>query len=170
MTDNATKDENRSFEHELAGKYLTVFLASEKYGVPITPIEDIIEMKEITSVPQTSEFLEGVINLRGTVIPVVDLRKKFQVEVREYDRKTCIVVVQLEDVLTGLIVDRVDEVVDFPDDRIDPAPDMSHQIQTRYIAGMGKREDEVIILLNLEEVLEEDEKENLRELAENEAT
>ncbi|MFB6347266.1 MAG: chemotaxis protein CheW [bacterium] len=160
------KTDEQSFDHELAGKYLTVSLADETYGVPISPIEDIIEMKDITSVPQTSEFLEGVINLRGSVIPVLDLRKKFQVEVSDYDRKTCIVVVKLDGILTGLIVDRVYEVIDLGDEQIDPAPNMSQQIKTRFIAGMGKRDDDVIILLNLEKVLQEEEKKDLEELAE----
>lgn len=162
------EDESRTFEHELAGKYLTCHLAEEYYGVPISPIDDIIEIKEITAVPQTADFVQGVINLRGSVIPVIDMRTKFGMDFREYDRKTCIIVITLDDFQTGLIVDRVDEVIEFADDEINPSPSMGHEIKTDFIAGMGRRQDDLVILLDLENILAEEEAEELREMQETE--
>ncbi len=160
------QDDDRSFEHELAGKYLTIKLKDEFYGVPIRPIGDIIEIQEYTEVPQTADYVKGVINLRGTVIPVIDLRKKFGMEEREYDKKTCIIVVSLDEIQTGLIVDRVEEVLEFADEEIDPAPSMSSQVQVKFIAGIGKKEDEVYILLELEKILAEEEVDELVAAAE----
>ena len=159
-------DDSCTFDHELAGKYLTFFLKNEKYGCPIGFINDIIEMCEVTGVPQTSDYVEGVINLRGTVIPVLDLREKFGMERAEYDRRTCIVVVELDGLQTGLIVDEVEDVIDFADDQVDPAPGMGQQINQRFIGGMGKLEEEVIILLSLEHVLKENELKELKAVEE----
>lgn len=166
MANTLQQDDDLSFEHELAGKYLTFNLKDEFYGMPIRPIQDIIEMQEYTSVPQTADYVKGVINLRGTVIPVIDLRQKFGMEQREYDKKTCIIVVNLEEIQTGLIVDRVQEVQEFPDEEIDPTPGMSSDIQVKFIAGIGKKEDQVYILLNLQRILEDEEIEELKEATE----
>ncbi len=169
MDANNQQDDDRSFEHELAGKYLTFNLKDEYYGVYIAPINDIIEIQDYTEVPQTADYVKGVINLRGTVIPVIDLRKKFGMEEREYDKKTCIIVVMINGIKTGLIVDRVSEVLEFSDESIDPAPSMSGQVQVKFMAGIGKMEDEVYILLDLERILEEEEMDELREAAEENA-
>lgn len=159
-------DENNSFNHELAGKYLTFHLAEETYGCPISPINDIIELKPITEVPQTSDYVQGVINLRGTVIPVIDLRLKFNMESTEYDRETVIIVVDLDGVETGLIVDEVIEVQDIPDGAIQPSPTMSHEIQAEFIAGLGQLDDQVIVLLDLDRILNPDELDELETAAE----
>lgn len=161
-------DDTRSFEHELAGKYLTFQLKSEMYGCPISPINDIIEMKDITGVPQTRDYVEGVINLRGTVIPVINLRQKFGIEKGEYTRQTCIVVVELDDLQTGLIVDQVEEVLEVSDDQVDPAPSMGQEINREFISGMGKLNDDVIVLLNLNKVLTEEEAEELQNVQDSE--
>lgn len=166
MANSLQEDDDLTFEHELAGKYLTFMLKNEYYGMPIRPIQDIIEMQEYTTVPQTADYVKGVINLRGTVIPVIDLRQKFGMEQREYDKKTCIIVVNLDEIQTGLIVDRVQEVQEFPDEEIDPTPGMSSEIQVKFIAGIGKKEDQVYILLNLQRILEEKEIEELKEATE----
>ncbi|MFB6357062.1 MAG: chemotaxis protein CheW [bacterium] len=158
--------DDRSFDMELAGKYLTFNLKEEKYGISIRPIDDIIEFQEYTEVPQTSDYLQGVINLRGSVVPVIDLRKKFGMEEEEYDRKTCIIVVTIEDMQTGIIVDFVNEVLELSDGEIDPAPSMGHQIRQEFIAGMGKRGDDVIILLDLDNILAEEEAEELKRVQE----
>lgn len=163
MTKRETQDD-RSFEHDLAGKYLTFMLKDELYGITIGPIDDIIEMQDYTNVPQTAEYVRGVINLRGSVIPIIDLREKFEMPTTEYDRETCIVVVTIEDFQTGLIVDEVREVAEFSDEQIDPAPSMGHEVEVQFVAGMGKEEDKVTILLDLERILEEEEKEELREV------
>jgi purine-binding chemotaxis protein CheW len=163
MSQRDTEDD-RSFEHDLAGKYLTFLLKEELYGITIRPIDDIIEMQDYTKVPQTADYVRGVINLRGSVIPIIDLREKFGMETTEYDRETCIVVVTIDDFQTGLIVDEVREVAEFSDEQIDPAPSMGHEVEIQFVAGMGKSEDTVTILLDLERILEEEEKEELREV------
>ncbi len=166
MADSFQQDEEQSFEHELAGKYLTFNLKDEYYGMPIKPIKDIIEMQEYTEVPQTAPYVRGVVNLRGTVIPVIDLRQKFGMDNKEYDKKTCIIVVNMNDMKTGLIVDRVLEVLEFSDTQIDPAPAMSSEIQVKFISGIGKRDERVYILLDLDKIMEREEIEELSELPE----
>lgn len=166
---NLQTDDSRSFDRELAGKYLTFQLGDEAYGCPIGPIDDIIEMQETTSVPQTREYVEGVINLRGTVIPVINLRQKFGMPFKEHDRHTVIIVVDLDGLKTGLIVDQVAEVTEVSDDQVQDAPSMGQDIDTRFIAGMGKLEDQVAILLDLEHVLEEEELEELKQMKDEKA-
>ena len=161
---NPQTDDSRSFDRDLAGKYLTFQLGDETYGCPIGPIDDIIEMQETTSVPQTRDYVEGVINLRGTVIPVINLRLKFGMPFREHDRNTVIIVVDLDGLKTGLIVDEVAEVREVSDDQVQDAPSMGQEIDSRFIAGMGKLDDQVAILLDLEHVLMEDELEELKQM------
>lgn len=166
MSNKVQDDETKSFDHDLAGKYLSFALKQETYGCPISPINDIIEMKDITQVPQTRDYVDGVINLRGSVIPVINTREKFGMEREEYDRETVIIVVELDDLQTGLIVDRVREVIDVTDDQVDPAPGMGDEIDAKFIAGMGKIDEEVVILLNLENILGEQEVEELKQMKE----
>ncbi len=163
MKASGTDDEEKSFEHELAGKYLTFNLAGELYALPIQPINDIIEMQEYTEVPRTADYVRGVINLRGTVIPVIDLREKFGLETKEYDDKTCIIVVEIDGMQTGLVVDRVSEVLEFGDEQIDPSPKMSADVQVEFIAGIGKREEAVHMLLNIEQIMEKKEIQSLEQ-------
>ena len=156
-------DDSRSFDHELAGKYLTFSLGEEHYGLPIKPINDIIELQDYTEIPQTADYVRGVINLRGTVIPVIDLREKFGLPTTEYDEKTCIVVVNIENIQTGLIIDRVEEVREFSDKEIDPSPKMSSEIQVEFIAGIGKKEEEVYILLDIDRIIKKEELDEIKE-------
>lgn len=140
-----------------AGKYLTVALDNESYGVAVLKVREIIRMQKITPVPQMPEFVKGVINLRGRVIPIVDLRIKFGLKAIFADR-TCIVVVQVKlptsvTVQMGLIVDSVEEVVNLGASEIEPTPDFGTRIETGYILGMAKIKGTVKTLLDIDRVV-----------------
>lgn len=144
-----------------AGKYLTFKLAAEEYGLEILKVQEIIKMMEITKVPRTPDFVRGVINLRGKVIPVVDLRLKFGMESKETTDKTCVIVVQVrrqESVVTmGIIVDEVSEVLDISGEEIEDAPSFGTSVDTRFILGMAKAKGSVKILLDINKVLASEE-------------
>ncbi|HZZ57060.1 MAG TPA: chemotaxis protein CheW [Opitutaceae bacterium] len=143
------------------GKYLTVGLGTEEYGVPVLRVREIIRMQKITSVPQMPEFVKGVINLRGRVIPVVDLRVKFGFPAEFADR-TCIVVVHVklgaaeQAVQMGLIVDRVEEVVTLSAAEIEPTPEFGGHVSTDYILGLAKVKGGVKTLLDIDRVVAAD--------------
>lgn len=135
-------------------KYLMCRLGNELYGIAIRHVTDIIELQEITEVPDMPEYVQGVINLRGNVIPVIDLRLRFGMEPREYDDRTVITVVNIEEYSVGFIVDTATEVRDIPEKNIDPAPNFSDSGEKeKYIAGLGKSEDQVTILLDIEKLV-----------------
>jgi purine-binding chemotaxis protein CheW len=143
-----------------AGKYLTVLLANETYGIAILKVREIIRIQKVTPVPQLPSFVKGVINLRGRVIPVVDLRAKFGLEDALTDR-TCIVVAQVGlasegTIQMGLIVDSVDEVAHFGADEIDAPPQLGARIDTAYILGMAKVKGGVKMLLDIDRVVAAD--------------
>jgi purine-binding chemotaxis protein CheW len=139
------------------GKYLTFALAHEQYGLEILKVREIIGYMEITAVPQTPSYVKGVINLRGQVIPVVDLRAKFCMETTEVTEQTCIIVVEITQGRrkfdTGIVVDRVEEVLDIPGRDIEAAPQFGSSVDTSFILGMGKIGDSVKILLDIDRVL-----------------
>jgi len=139
------------------GKYLTFALASEEYGLEILKVREIIGYIDVTAVPQTPHYIKGVINLRGQVIPVVDLRAKFGMETTEVTEQTCIIVVEIIEgqrtCSTGIIVDRVQEVLDIGAGAIEEAPQFDASVNTDFILGMGKVEDSVKILLDIDRVL-----------------
>lgn len=141
----------------LAGKYLTFMLAGERYGLEILKVQEIIGIANITWVPRVSSALRGVINLRGKIIPVVDLRVQFGIPARAYDERTCIIVVSLthagQSVLVGIIVDTVLEVLSFTTDKIEPAPDYGSQVNSRFIIGMGVQEGTLNVLIDIESAL-----------------
>ena len=142
---------------KLAGKYLTVVLDNEAYGIAVLKVREIIRMQKITPVPQMPAFVKGVINLRGRVIPVVDLRVKFGLKAEFADR-TCIVVVQVklpteQIVQMGLIVDSVEEVVTLTNEEIEPTPDFGTKIDTSYLLGMAKVKGQVKTLLDIDRVV-----------------
>lgn len=142
---------------EKEGKYLTFILSEEQYGLEILKVMEIISVMEITEVPQVPEFIKGVINLRGKVIPVIDLRLKFNMPTIDYTRETCIIVVNVNGMLLGIIVDTVAEVLDINEKDIDPAPTFGSKIKTHFILGMGKVKGDVKILLDIEKVLSSEE-------------
>jgi purine-binding chemotaxis protein CheW len=142
---------------QLAGKYLTFRLADEEYGLEILKVQEIIQMQAVTKVPRTPGYVRGVINLRGKVIPVVDLRQKFGLEPCEDTEKTCIIVVQIAGgagvVVMGIIIDEVKEVLDIRAEAIEETPSFGASINTEFILGMGKIGNSVKILLDIDKVL-----------------
>ncbi len=147
-----------------SGKYLTFMLARETYGLEILKVREIIGIMEITAVPRTPEFVKGVINLRGKVIPVMDLRLKFDMEEAERTEETCIIVVQVGPIEMGVIVDKVSEVLDIPAAEIEEAPQFGANVDTKFILGMGKTNGLVSILLNIDKVFSADELANLSDV------
>jgi purine-binding chemotaxis protein CheW len=144
-----------------AGKYLTFQLGKEVYGIEILKVQEIIGMMPVTRVPKTPEFVRGVINLRGKVIPVIELRRKFQMETREDTERTCIVVVQVAGaagmVTMGLLVDEVSEVLNVAQEQIEAPPSFGVGVDTDFILGMGKIGSKVVMLLDADKVLSSDE-------------
>jgi len=140
-----------------AGKYLTFKLGNEEYGLEILKVREIIGLMNITAVPRTPDFVRGVINLRGKVIPVVDLRAKFGMDSTEDTDETCIIVVDVGEVEMGTIVDKVSEVLDIDGGEIEDAPSFGVDVNTDFILGMGRTNDRVTILLDIGKVLSSDE-------------
>ncbi len=143
------------------GKYLTFSLAEEEYGISILKIKEIIGMMPITTVPQTPEFVKGVINLRGKVIPVIDLRLRFGMDSIDYTERTCIIVVEIDGsavtVQIGIVVDAVSEVLNVNAEDVEETPTFGAKLNTDYILGMAKMEGGVKILLDIDRVLSGDE-------------
>lgn len=139
-------------EDALANKYLLATLNKETYGIDISYVTDILEMQKITEVPDMPDYVRGVINLRGQVIPAIDLRLKFSMPFREYDDRTCIVIVNVGDNSIGFIVDTVSEVIEIPEADIDPPPDYqaTGEKKRQFISGLGKAEGSVKLLLDVE--------------------
>ena len=158
MTETATVTKQVDQINESAeGKYLTFALGKEEYGLEILKVREIIGYIDVTAVPQTPDYVRGVVNLRGQVIPVIDLRVKFGMESIETDEETCIIVVEIDQgersMSTGIVVDRVQEVLDIVNEQIEEAPKFGATIDTSFILGMGKIGDSVKILLGIEEVM-----------------
>ena len=149
-------------------KYLTFSLADEIYGIDIAVVIEIIGIQNITQVPEVPDYVRGIINLRGKIIPVVDMRLRFKRDFREYTDRTCVVVIEVHDVLIGLIVDGVAEVLDIKSDTVVPPPALKAS-QNKYIRGIGKLKESVVLLLDWEKLFSEDDKELLGEMNENES-
>ncbi len=145
---------------------LVVFeLANEHYGLDISAVEGIIKMQAITKMPQAPSFVEGVTNLRGTVVPVIDLRKRFTLPVLEHTKDTRIVVVYMEKTKIGMIVDGVSEVLRIPEEAIEPTPPMVSTVNTAFIRGIAKLEGRLVTLLDLSKVLSYEEQASLGRLS-----
>ncbi|HEX3746327.1 MAG TPA: chemotaxis protein CheW [Bryobacteraceae bacterium] len=140
-----------------AGKYLTFQLANEEFGIRVLKVREIMGLQEITAVPQTPIHIKGVINLRGKVVPVVDLRLKFGLEAAEYTQRTCIIVTQVQgesgSILMGIVVDGVSEVLNLTAQEIEDTPDFGEAVTGRYLLGMAKVKGKVKILLDIDRVL-----------------
>jgi purine-binding chemotaxis protein CheW len=145
--------ENAGAMHELVGKYLTFVLDKEEYGIEILRVREIIKVIDITPVPEAPNYIKGVINLRGKVIPVADLRLKFGMQEIAYTEQTCIIVLDVAGKLMGAVVDTVSEVLDITEEQIEPAPDFGAGLDTDYILGMCKIGDTVKILLDIDKIL-----------------
>lgn len=142
----------------LAGKYLAFALGEERYGLEILKVQEIIGVIRITQVPQSPHYLKGVINLRGKIIPVVDLRIKLGMPEKEYDEKTCFIVVNTvvngRSLSVGVVVDTVLEVINFRGEQIQSAPDYGINVDTTFILGMGRINDQVVILIDINRTLD----------------
>lgn len=145
-------------------KFLTFQVGTEEFGIEIRHVTEIIGLQKITDVPDMPDFIKGVINLRGKVIPVMDVRTRFKLGSREYDDRTCIVVVNINDKAVGLVVDRVSEVADIPESQVEPPAQIGSGTASRYIQGMGKIGEEVKILLDVDRLLYEDELNSLSQM------
>jgi purine-binding chemotaxis protein CheW len=147
-------------QRSVAGKYLTFALAQEEYGVPVLKVREIIKMMDITGVPQVPEHVKGVINLRGKVIPIVDLRLKFGLPRAEYSDRACIIVVEVDvagrRLMLGVIVDHVSEVLNIASEEIEPLPEIGQRIDGDYLRGVAKIKGTVKLLLELDKVLSGD--------------
>lgn len=155
-------------EETLENKYLMCVIGKEEYGINIVNVQSIEELQKIVLVPDMPEYVKGVINLRGQVIPVIDLRIKFRMATRDYDDRTCIVIVRMERKDVGLIVDTVSEVVDIKEEDIDPPPKFAEgneeqTVRRQYVSGLGKVGDEVKILLDVSSLLQDSEMEKIAE-------
>ena len=150
-----------TIEEEVAGKYLTFSLENKEYGIGILKVKEIIGMLPITAIPRTPDHVKGVINLRGKVIPIVDLRIKFGMPPQEYDERTCIIVVEINSktgiLLIGIVVDAVSEVLNINKEQIEPPPSFGSKMNINYIMGMAQVEKSVKILLNIDDVLNRNE-------------
>ncbi len=151
--DNETSAAVAGGTDQRAGQYLTFVLAGEIYGLGILQVREIIGMTDITAVPRTPDFVKGVINLRGGVVPVIDARLKFGMAEAEPTDRTCIIVVDVGETDVGLIVDEVSEVANIPAAQIEDTPSFGVDVDTQFILGMSKAGEKVTILLDLAKVL-----------------
>ncbi len=143
---------------------VTFNIGGEEFGVEILTVQEIIRMMQITKVPKAPDFVEGVINLRGKVISVIDLRKRFGLDSKGHDKNTRIVVVEINKMIVGFIVDSVSEVLRIPADTVEPSPPVVAGLDSEYISGVGKLEDRLLILLDLDRLLSREEKKVLSQV------
>ncbi len=150
--------ESRTIEQEAEedtqkDKYLTFHLGLEDYGIDIRHVTEIIGILKITVIPEMPRHIRGVINLRGKIIPVMDVRLRFQLDERKYDERTCVVVVNIRDAVIGLVVDTVSEVVDIPEASIEPASGFTGNRGSAFIRGIGKIGQDIKIILDVDKLL-----------------
>jgi len=146
-------------------KYLTFHIGTEDYGISIAYVTEIIGIQSITEIPEMPDFIKGVINLRGKVIPVMDVRIRFKMPPREYDERTCIIVVEIDGTSVGMVVDTVNEVANIPEDQVE-SPPKSRRKGGSFIQGLGKIDKEVKILLDINKILYDEELESITEAVE----
>ena len=157
-------DLDEEMEDTQEDKYLTFVLNREEYGIEIKHVIEIIGIQNITSVPDMPSYIKGVINLRGKVIPVMDVRMRFNISEQAYNERTCIIVITVNEQLVGLIVDEVSEVLDIPKSSVEPPPKVSRGAGNKFVHGMGKVGDAVKILLNADKLLFEEDLEKIAAL------
>ena len=148
-------------------QYVTFYISSELYGVPVLKVQEIIGMTKITAMPNTLAFMKGVIDLRGAVVPVIDMRMKFEMDKLDFTSYTVIIIVEVKDRLVGMIVDSVADVINIPVKRIQETPQFSGKINREYIQGIGQKDDTPIIILDVDRILTSDEFESINEDHEN---
>jgi len=163
----ATVRKGAGERHEGAGQeirqYVTFMIANESYGVPVLKVQEIIGMTEIVPVPDSLDFIKGVINLRGSVVPVVDMRKRFHMEEREYDMFTVIIIVEVKDLPVGMIVDSVSDVVDLSQADIHGTPHFTAKIDTDFIQGIGQINNKLAIILDIDRIFSAEEIKNMEQ-------
>ena len=159
----STMDRNQQYSGEKI-QVVSFHLGNEEYGVDISQVQEIIRMVGITHVPRAPHFMEGVINLRGQLIPIIDLRTRFSMPRQDSTKNTRIVVTEIAGKRVGIIVDGVSEVLNLPIENVEEAPEMIAGVGTEYISGVGKVADRLIILLDLQKVISTQEKQELESL------
>lgn len=161
-----------NMEHELFeqqedtqhGRYLTFYIEEEVYGIEIRFVTEIIGVQQITKIPEVADFIKGIINLRGKIIPIVDMRLKFNIEPMEYDDRTCIIIVDTQSLVVGLIVDKVADVMTINDEEIAAPPSHKSGIRNKYLKGIGKVAGDVKLLLDCELLFDDGETQEIGEV------
>lgn len=153
MNEASKKDFHVDEDDSMAGMYLTFLLDRECYGVEIRYVIEIVGIQSITELPEMPEYIKGLINLRGKIIPVIDVRLRFRKAEMEYNDRTCIIVVNINDNLVGLIIDAVAEVLSISGEKISPPPRVNKETSRRYLLGIGKVGQDVKLLLDCEKLL-----------------
>ena len=157
-------------EHEAQrGKYVTFKSGNEYFGLKIQYVNEIIVFQEITEIPESADYLKGLINLRGKIIPGIDVRLRFKQEPFEYNDRTCIIVINVKDIVIGLIVEKIAEVVEIQEENILPTPSLGHadKSQNQYVYGIGKVGDSVKLLLDPEKLIKDEDLEAIAQIGEN---
>ena len=145
-------------------KYLTFSLGKEIFGIEIKFVTEIIGIQAITEIPQLPPYIKGIINLRGKIIPVMDVRLRFEKEAREYNDRTCVIIVEIREICIGLIVDSVSDVLLIPEENIVPPPDSKLGVKSKYIMGIGKVENDIKLILDCDKLLNDEEVEKLNNI------
>lgn len=145
-----------SQEDTLHGRYLTFLLGEEGFGLEIRHVTEIIGVQTVTRLPKVPPYIIGIINLRGKVVPVIDMRLRFDKPAIPYDDRTCVIVVEFQDLVVGLIVDTVSEVITIDDEEVMPPPEGKPGFTNQFIAGIGRKGDAILLLLDCEKLLQED--------------
>jgi purine-binding chemotaxis protein CheW len=143
------------------GRYLIFALGKETYGIEIKHVTEIVGFQEVTELPELPVYMKGIINLRGKIIPVMDVRLRFKKEIREYNDRTCIIVIEIQNISIGLIVDSVTEVLSIGEQDIVEPPQMNKDLKNKFIKNIGKAGNDVKLLLDCEKLLTENEMENI---------
>ncbi|HNR88535.1 MAG TPA: chemotaxis protein CheW [Spirochaetota bacterium] len=157
MQHTAIKKNEAEGETLESAQYVTFMIGLEVYGVAVLKVQEIIGMTQITHVPNSLSYMKGVINLRGSVVPVVDMRLKFRMEERAYEQSTVIIIVEVRGINIGMIVDAVSDVVEIPISRIQDTPHFSVKIETDFISGIGNKDDQLVIILDVDRILSQEE-------------
>ena len=154
---DALESSEKSNEETLRGRYLTFQIGTDSFGIQIRYVTEIVSMQPLMVMPEMPEYIKGIINLRGKIISVMDMRLRFGMPWREYDDRTCIIVAEMNGVSVGLVIDAVSEVITINDDQIEKKPAMSAKTGREYIRNIGRKDNQVILLIDCEDLLSNDE-------------
>lgn len=146
--DVSNVDLSESNEETLKGRFLTFQVGNETYGIEIKYVTEIIGLQPLTEMPEMPEYIRGIVNLRGRVIPVMDVRLRFKMQWKEYDDRTCIIVINMNDISIGLVIDSVSDVLNIKDDQIIKKPEMSTNADCKYISNIGRIDNQVVLLID----------------------